>query len=354
METIVYITSRSGIDHTYNAIAIRTGVIISPATYAVGNAYIGILYKMLSERHYKTVAQKIQFLETTPNFKELKTTPAEMIKDMRDLWNQRRNTHALKQYKRHEHMINEMFNTTMTALQNAMRNTRLMELAPLRGGKELYVMGLDDPNGEQYERDFRISKLLSLKLDGDDTVGPYVFTLVDKLAKLSPEEEDALTPLITLPNINLLSLDQLLSVRKSLDHAAKQLQQLLVPDISSSEKPQYAGGHWNKAMLTTCGKAIQQLIDGNPDLNWALSIQPSIRVHVLAGEMDIQRFWQLQRTNNQMPDDTWEVLQALPPEEPYPRTVPVFVIKFSGLLPADEMIDQDVALTPKRKTISLD
>jgi hypothetical protein len=107
-------------------------------------------------------------------------------------------------------------------------------------------------------------------------------------------------------------------------------------------------------MLTSCGKAIQQLIDGNPDLNWALSIQPSIRVHVLAGEMDIQRFWQLQRTNNQMPDDTWEVLQTLPPEEPYPRTVPVFVIKFSGLLPADEMIDQDVALTPKRKTISLD
>ncbi|MCF8257675.1 MAG: hypothetical protein K9J06_08985 [Flavobacteriales bacterium] len=352
METLVYFMARTFKDHVHNANAIRTGLLMSPMTFAVGNAYINILYKPVTETLYKTLAEKLKLLENHPDFNQLSTT--NMLKNMQHLWKNRRNPNALKQYKIHEHFINQTFNKYIAALQEGIDSFSMTQLAALNGDDVLTVFATHDNPGEKYESDFRLSDLLKLKRSSNSLHGPYVFSLTGKLDQLPPEDEAGLVHLFTLPNINPLTAGQLLSVRKSLDPSMERLRQQLVRDCPSEEPPRYGGGRWNKTTLPSIGSAIQEVINASPDLQWAAVLNPNVKTNVLVGEMDTHRFWQLQRDCDQVPDDSWEVLQALPADEPYPRTIPIVVIRVIGQLAEEAITDQDAILQHRRKTISLD
>jgi hypothetical protein len=352
METIAYITSASGIHPAYNALALRTGLLISTATFAVGNAYMCILHDRLTAELNRNLTEKVRFIANYDTLQQSGLDPETVIRELKQLWNNRRNTVMMKEYKKRESLINKMYDAALQAVRLQVRNFSLMQLEGLKDSDELRVFGLDEVQGEGYERDFRISKILSLKVEPDGSPGPFAFIMIDKLAKLPAEDEAALTPLFTLPNINILTLDQLMGARKALSHWTEQLQQLLVPDTSADGT--YDIAHWDRPKLAQAGKAIQEAIGTNPDLNWATALRPHFTCQVLAGEMDTKRFWQLQRDCNQVPDDSWEVLNALTAETPYPRTMPIIVVRPS-LDIADENPEEDAdSLKSKRKTISLD
>jgi hypothetical protein len=147
-------------------------------------------------------------------------------------------------------------------------------------------------------------------------------------------------------------LDQLLGARKALHLQVEKLQKLLIPEEATIG--QYGGGRWNHALLAETGEGIQHAIDTNPDLKWATSIQPQFKSKVLVGEMDTHRFWQLLRDCDQVPDDSWEALQKLPSETPYPRTIPIIVVRPNVGIADDDSDKESDSLQHKRKTISLD
>jgi len=351
METIVYILEKSNIMPGANAHALRTGLLMSTSTYSVGDAYMYILYDDMSKEANKSIERKIHLLSSHPEFEQFNATASELIATMRMLWSDRRNTASLLHYKRMESAINRLTSEYMRMAKEGMRDLSLIQLAPLRDQDMFIILGLASEHGEKYGQGYGISKVLSLFRDADSSDGPFAFVLIDRLAQLPPEDEAGLVEVFTLPNINLLTLDQLLGARKALGHSMEKLQQLLVPDHSSND---YTGGHWNRAPLAETGEAIQHAIDTNPDLNWAATHAPKFRSTVLVGEMDIHRFWQLQRDCNQMPEDSWEVLQNLPAETPYPRTVPIIVIRPNIGFSDPNEDEADESLQHKRKTIPLD
>ncbi len=351
MESIVYILQKSNITPGANAHALRAGLLMSTITYSVGDAYMYILYDDMSKEANKSIERKILLLASHPEFEQFNASASELIANMRMLWSQRRNTAALMQYKRLESIINKITSNYMSIAKEGMRDLSLIQLAPLRDHDMFTIFGLASEDGEKYGEEYSISKILSLYKDEGYTEGPFAFILIDRLAQLSPKDEASLIQVFTLPNINLLTLDQLLGARKALSYSMEKLQKLLLLDHTSSN---YTEAHWHRAPLAETGEAIQHAIDTNPDLSWAAAHAPKFRSTVLVGEMDTHRFWQLQRDCNQMPDDSWALLQNLPSETPYPRTVPVIVIRpnigFSD--PNDEQAEE--SLEHKRKTISLD
>jgi hypothetical protein len=352
MNSIVYISTPSNIDPPHNAHAIRTGLLLSTSTYAVGCAYIGILYDVLTKEANRNLVKKIEFLKNHGAFEGQPLDSDQLIKEVKRLANQKRDRNALLHYKMHEHHINLLYDSYTKILTDSMRSYSLLQLAGLRNSEELIVLGFDEPKGEEYELDFRISKLLTLKLDADGSPGPYTFILIDKLAQLPPQDEAGLKHVCTLPNINSLTLDQLLGARKALHLQVEKLQKLLIPEEATIG--QYGGGRWNHALLAETGEGIQHAIDTNPDLKWATSIQPQFKSKVLVGEMDTHRFWQLLRDCDQVPDDSWEALQKLPSETPYPRTIPIIVVRPNVGIADDDSDKESDSLQHKRKTISLD
>ncbi|MCF8257676.1 MAG: hypothetical protein K9J06_08990 [Flavobacteriales bacterium] len=353
METIVYISTPSEILPPINAYAIRTGLILSTSTYAVGCAYMGILYDVLTKEVNRNLVRKIEFLKNHGAFENQALDSDQLIKEVKRLSNLKRDKNALKQYLMHEHHITAIYDAYNSALTEGMRNFSLLQLACLKDSDELIVLGFDDPNkGEEHVRNFRISKMLTLKLDPEGSPGPYAFILIDKLAKLPPEDEAGLVHVFNLPNINILTIDQLMVTRKALGPAMGRLHRLLIPDAATIG--QYGGGRWDRALLAETGKAIQHAIDGNSDLNWAISINPQFRSSILVGEMDAHRFWQLQRDCDQVPDDSWEALQNLSSETPYPRTIPIIVVRPNLVLSDEKPVNDLDSLQYRRKTISLD
>lgn len=351
METIVYITSRSEVSVPLNILAIRTGLLISDTTFAVGNAYLSILYEEVMTEYHKNLARKVRFLQKDPEFTEAGFDGDKMVRDLKFLWDRRRDSNALKIYKNLEHAINNMFEECTKKTLTLLKAVGALQLAPLRGSDELVVLGLEEELGEVYPDGFRISKVLTLKRDSDEDSGPYVHILIAQLAVLSPEDESNLVHLFDLPNINVLTLEQLMAVRKDLAPHMKALHDLLAPDPDTTVD--YASGIWDRTRMVEVATSLRQAINGHPEIVWAIGVGHNYKASVLAGQMDIQRFWQLQRECHQVPDDSWQVLNSLPSETPYPRTVPVIVIRTAFTSDSTDSVDVD-PVSHKRRTISLD
>jgi hypothetical protein len=351
METIVYITSRSEVSLPLTCFAIRTGLLISDTTFAVGNAYTFILYEEILTQYHSNPSRKLRFLQRDPDFIAAGFDGDQMLRDLKLFWERRRDPKALKLYKTLERIVNNMFDESTQKSLTLLRAVGMLQLAPLKSSPELVVLGLEEELGEVYPDGFRISNVLTLKRESDEDSGPYVHILIAQLAVLSPEDESNLVHLFDLPNINVLTLEQLMAVRKDLAPHMKALHDLLTPDPDTTED--YASGIWDRTRMAEVATSLQQAINRHPEILWAIGLGHNYKASVLAGQMDMQRFWQLQRECHQVPDDSWQVLNSLPSETPYPRTVPVIVIRTAYTSDPTDSVDVD-SVSHKRRTISLD
>ncbi len=356
MEAFVYISKDSGISPGLNSYALRTGLLISPVTVSIGNAYLGILFESLSKQWNNTPERKISFLRQKPEFNHSGLDADVMIRELRFFWSKRRDSRALKLYKTLENRINNLYAVLHDDYAKLFHATGLLQLAPLQESDELVIIGLDEATGEQYQDGLRLSSLLSLSRDPDDTPGPYVHVLIGNLTEIPPEDEATLVPVLDLPNVNALSFEQLMGVRKSLASQMASLQALLIPD-SGPDSP-FNASHWDLDRVPLTAPSIQQAVDADPDLSWARTVQASFGSKVLIGHMDIKRFFQLQRDCGQVPDDTWLVLSGLEPRTDCPASIPIIVIRteWRDESSPTEVLAANVAddYVPARKTISLD
>ncbi|MCF8257674.1 MAG: hypothetical protein K9J06_08980 [Flavobacteriales bacterium] len=355
MDIIVYNLITARLELSTEAAAIRAGLLMGNHTFSTGSSYSFIFFEeMLLDRN-NTIVLKLGILEGEPDFFEPGQKPGDMLRMMRMLWKNRRKKDCLKHYKHMEHLIDTLFKERVTEIVKPMKKFGMVQLASLQDGGDLIVNYADAPKGEGYKDGFRISNMMQLKDIDRQMAGPIAFILFDRSATLPEQDEAGLTHVFRIPNLNALSNDHFLAVRECLRPVMARLQELLQLTPHTGDRPPHLGGNWQHDRMGEVGKAIQEAIDANEDLNWVLSFRPDIAIDVLVGEMETHRFWQHIRDNGLIPDDSWEVLQALPKDGPYPQTIPVIVMRSNqGTGHRERNLSEENRMQHRRKTISLD
>jgi len=355
MDTIIYNIIPAKVELSCEALAIRAGLLMGNRAFSTGSSYCFIYYEEMLLDKNNCLELKLRILERDPEFLQPGQKPGDMLRTMRTLWKSRRNTECLMHYKRMERAVDTLFKIHATESVQPLMKFGMVQLATLQDGGDLIVNYADAPKGEDYKDGFRISNMMQLKDIDEQMTGPCAFILFDKLATLPEQDEARLTHMFRIPNLNALHNEQLIAVRERLRPVMTRLQQLLQPISYTSDGTPHFGGNWQKDRMAEVGKAIQQAIDVNEDLNWVLSLQPDVAIDVLVGEMDTHRFWQHMRDNALIPDDSWEVLQALPKDGAFPHTIPVISLHSNhGTGPIERNLSEENRIQHRRKTLSLD
>jgi hypothetical protein len=355
MDTIVYNLIPAGLNISVESLSIRLGLVLSQHVFSTGSSHCFIYYEEMMLDKTNCLELKLRILEREPDFLEPGQKPGDVLRAMRLLWKSRRKTECLKQYKKMERSVDNLFKIHITESVQPMLKFGMVQLATLQDGGDLIVNYADAPNGEEYKDGFRISSVMQLKDIDEELTGPIAFVLYDKLTTLPSQDNAGLTHMFRIPNLNCLSNEQLLAVRESMRSAMARFQELLQPTLQEGPASHYLGGHWQKEKMAEVGMAIQRAIDANDELNWVLTLQSNIAIDVLVGEMDTHRFWQHMRDHGLIPDDSWEVLQALPKDGSYPTTIPIIVLRYNlGADFNERTFSEESSLQHKRKTLSLD
>jgi hypothetical protein len=350
MEFIVYNYRGPKLGLSGEALSIRIGIILGQRVHSIGIAGNHIYLKQNLETLNTTFEQKLKtmmkFPDVIPGAEKLNS----MLDTMRLQWKDRKNRKNLVGFKQNEHKLNVAYESFVIATTILRKVHGLIQLSAF-GEDILVVTNASSEVGERYADKFNISNLLQLHAFKQKSLhGPFVFVLYDQLAELPEEVMQNMTHLITLPNLNYLSPEQMLAVRTDLRPHTERFAALLKP----TEGEGHCGAHWDKAGLAHIGHELQDAMAANEEIQWMSNFNMEHSTSkVFAGEMETRSLWKHLRDNGMLPDDTWAVLEALPADAAYPISIPVLIVQLPNGLENDHLAEETEAL-PKRKTISLE
>ena len=163
-----------------------------------------------------------------------------------------------------------------------------------------------------------------------------------------------MTHLCTVPNLNSLVPNQLLSARARLAPLRQELDRLIPLMKPAEGEKRFYTGTWQLNELKSFSIRLQEAIDTTPELEWSATVQPDAMTNILVGSMETTALWQLMRENNQIPDDTWPLLERRMRDGDHCKQIPLLSLVLDMEGQENHHFTEEESLQHRRKTIDLD
>lgn len=355
MTGIVYNTLGDCLELSWESCALRAALCLFPRTCSVGSSVFIINYEDISTK--QNLGSRLKALISNASNEEDKEHFREVANALRLVRKRKQMQKAdIVFLKRTEKYIDSIFTHNVEERLRLFEKYGLPQLAPFYHSKNkcLNLWFVNHKAGEENER-AALSRLLTFKVEKEednDYLFPDVFVFYDFLAK-EVLSSKSLTPLATLPNLNILKANQLTNVRNRLQPQREELKLLLPLDEVDEHGNQYFSGTWNLEGVKTFAPRLQQALNTTPDLEWSKSLYPDVHLDLHVGNINTLELWQLLREKELLPDDTWNVLEERRKSGIHCQTTAIMTI--TSNLDGTELynLTKEETLKHKRKTINL-
>lgn len=339
----------------WEALGIRIGMLLTARTYCVGGIVSSIKHENIMRDNKATIATKLKLLAVDKTLKEQGFDAEEARKQWNTLSRLKHRTKAqIVAVKEFERIVNGLYETF---LQSAMKGIEKMGLAAFDALSDNPESGIclahyDKQNCELGEK-YPLSDVFKYEaIEGESIPEPDVWMLYHNAGEELSQVTD-LTDLAILPNINMLSSEQLLATRKALLPLRQQLDQLLPLVAPNQAGIQYLTGTWNIEEIQNMAAQWQQTIDQDSRLKWAKEVDSS-GIKLQVGHVETKTFWTLLNDKKMIPEPTWNVLLTeLEKEEICPH-IPVMVASTTKEIPDGWSLTEAQTTDFKRKTLDID
>lgn len=337
----------------WESFALRVGLCLSDNVCCVGHSTNIILYDYSSEN--LTPANKARLLLS----KLQQPEDLELVRKAQAIMQSiRRKKHRSKEdiliLKRGEKITVDLFDHYRKELLTELQKTGLPQLYPfhIEENKCLYLWVVNNEQGEPPERG-QLSGVLSFGLLEDEEDQPSVVIFYERLGLDVSKRYDC-TPLVSLPNLNILEYEKLNNLRQRLEPYRNELAATLPLMGTEDGEAEYATGIWDLERVKELAPRLQKELDSTPEIQWAAQLNEEVRADLLVGNMETTELWQLLHDHGIVPNDTWDVLQKLKQSGSYCPTIPFITIRSDWATRSTINLSEDDSLAHKRKTIDLD
>jgi hypothetical protein len=357
MNTLVYNRDATQVDPSWDAVALRVGMLLSEFSYSIGAVPYFILYEkfmlekadipfkikiILESEIWDETDSKMQFDQMLRVYKIFKKRAKNLKKN------------DLIYMRKFESLVDITFKDVVAETVKKLIQQGLHQLKPISEMENgpLILWHLDKNECETGDK-YGLSQLLKYELDDQSILAPDLFVLCNTPAKELGQLTE-LTPVLKLPNINAFQNEQLLSLRSKMKDMRNELASFIPLAEADHLGNRYLTGIWDVDGLKKAVPQMQQRLDAMEEIKWAREYTPSGLLQVSVGSIETGLLWNFLHKKEMIPPKTCTVIEKTLESGIHVPHIPIMTIWLDHDPQLAKMLSEEEVLQHRRKTINID
>ena len=353
MNLLAYNPNDPNSDLSWESFTIRTGLLLSELSFAIGGSPFYIMYQQSMMQ--MNVQNKVKLMIQSADLADHRLALMQMEADLKTLRNRKnKNQRDLVFLKQTEKAVEQWFEGYVEERTSQLRRFGLPQLSALEADRQngLRLWYYNKDHGETHEP-APISEVLGYEYKEGGVMATDVMAFGKSFTEILMGKVE-MSHLCTLPNLNSLQPNQLLSARARLAPWRQELDRLIPLMKPAEGEKRFYTGTWQLDELKTFSVRLQEAINNTPELEWSAKVQPDAMTHILVGSMETTALWQLMRDNDHIPDDTWPLLERRMRDGDHCKQIPLLSLSLAEEGQENHHFTEEESLQHRRKTIDLD